>query len=147
MSVILSLQQIEKKNFISENKVFGLYEIVYKDIEWVQNGSDFLDLGYFPDIAETEKRKGVYYTSNINECLFYMLAWDTEWGIGYRKNDENEEDFENYIITAFDPKFIYKYLKKAKADTEVNSKSPYDDLLKIAKEAVEKGRLIVSQIG
>lgn len=139
MSVVIEFNQIEKHNVLSENKIFGLYEVSLDKIEWKRGC--FLNATILQKLHDDANSWGeVYNQPFINKFLFYLLAVDTEMGISTRT--ENEES----IISAFAPCTIKEFLIAAKQYTIYGKEGRFDELLGLVEEAIENELLIVSRI-
>ncbi len=143
MSKLIEFSQIEKRNIISENKIFGIFEIAFDDINIKDccqfNKSDFhklLDIDYWAE---------VYLQPPINEFLFYLLAYDTQANVGFTTVNENNN--ERQIVTAFDPNLIYSFLIQVKEHSSFGSGiSNFKQFLKLVEEAIAEDLLIFSHI-
>ena len=139
MSVIIEFTQIENHNIISENKIFGLYEVVLDEIKW-KNGC-YLKTDIFQELKDDANKWGeVYFQPNISKFLFYLLAVDTEMNIGIR-TVENKE-----IITAHEPKIIKEFVITAKEYTNFGKEGIFNELSELVEDAINNELLIVSRI-
>ncbi|MFK8104504.1 MAG: hypothetical protein AB8G15_18415 [Saprospiraceae bacterium] len=139
MSVVITFSQIEKQNVISENKIFGLYEIPLEKIAW--KNECFLNVDIFQNLQDDANKWGeVYHQPNKSKFLFYLVAVDTEMEIGIRTEEEID------IITAFDPKTINEFVNPAKALTDYGEEGVFDELSALLEEAINNNLIIVTRI-
>lgn len=139
MSVVIEFNQIEKQHIISENKIFGIYEIAFEKIEWGKGC--YLKIDIFQELLNDPNQWGeVYLQPNISKFLFYLLAVDPEMNIGIGRIDDQE------LITAFSPKTINEFVQVAKEYTNFGKEGIFDELSELIQEAIDNELLIVSRI-
>jgi hypothetical protein len=139
MSVVIEFTQIEKQNIISENKIFGLYEVPLDEIKWKKGC--YLKTDIFQELKDDANKWGeVYFQPNIAKFLFYLLAIDTEMSIGIRTVEDKD------IITAHEPKTINEFLVTAKEYTTYGKEGIFNELSELVEDAINNELLIVSRI-
>ena len=139
MSVVIEFIQIVKQNIISENKIFGLFEVELDMIEW--GDGCHLKTEIFQNLQDDANNWGeVYLQPSINNFIFYLLAVDTECELGIRTENETS------IISALNPSSINEYIQAARKHTEYGKSGVFDKLSEILVEAIAKDLLIVTRI-
>ena len=139
MSVVIEFKQIEVENIISENKIFGLYEVFLEEIEWKKGC--YFDTDIFQELNDdANKWTEIYFQPNTSKFLFYLLAVDTEMNVGIRNVDGKD------IIAAFDPNVINEFVKSAKNYTSYGKQGGFDKLSEIVEESIHNNYLIVTRI-
>ena len=139
MSVVIEFSQIEKHNIISENKIFGLYEVPLDEVKWKK--SCFLKADIFQELKDDSNKWGeVYFQPNISKFLFYLLAVDTEMNIGIRTVEDKD------VITAHEPKIMNEFVQTAKDYTTYGKEGVFNELSDLIVDAINNELLIVSRI-
>jgi len=140
MSVIIEFHQIEKKNILSENKIFGMYELPYEGISY-KNSLPF-EPNYFQYLFEdANKWDEVYFRPFVNDFLFYLLAVGFETEVGFKEIDGES------IIVAFDPKVILNFLDTAIKHSKYGREGIFDHLKKLVEDAIKNDWLIFGLYG
>ena len=135
MSITLDFHQIEKENVLSENKIFGMYELPFEDLK--NKRSVYMD----PDIIQelyddANKWDEVYFQPFIPDFLFFLLAVNFEMEIGFKIIDGKHR------IVAFDPKVILKFINEAIRHSQYGRDGAFDQVKTLVEEAIDNDWLI-----
>lgn len=139
MSISIEFHQIKKQKILSENKIFGLCEVLLSTIEWGK--ACHYNIEIFKSLLDDANTWGeTYLQPTLDKFIFYLFAVDTESDIGIRT--ENGLD----IISAIYPKHIIEFINHAKLYTQYGKSGGFDKLFDILEDAIAKDMLIVTKI-